>query len=66
MTTKVIITHIHCSFCGKSEEEVERLIAAPNVLICDKCVNLCWQILSGDAIKIDSDDNKEVTKWPSK
>ena len=35
-----------CSFCGKSQEQVERLIGGPeNVYICDKCIELCNEIL---------------------
>jgi ATP-dependent Clp protease ATP-binding subunit ClpX len=35
-----------CSFCGKSQDQVRRLIAGPNrVYICDECVRLCQQIL---------------------
>ncbi len=41
-TTKDPIT---CSFCGRSEEAVEKLISGPNVYICDKCVALCSGIL---------------------
>lgn len=36
---------ISCSFCGRSEEGVEKLISGPNVYICDKCVRLCSGIL---------------------
>lgn len=36
---------ISCSFCGRSEEAVEKLISGPNVYICDKCVRLCSGIL---------------------
>ena len=36
----------HCSFCGKSEKEVRRLIAGPGVMICDQCVLLCNTMLS--------------------
>lgn len=35
-----------CSFCGRTEEAVERLISGPNVYICDKCVGLCTGILN--------------------
>lgn len=35
----------HCSFCGRSEEAVEKLIAGPQVFICDKCARLCNAIL---------------------
>jgi len=36
---------ISCSFCGRTEETVEKLISGPNVYICDKCVRLCSGIL---------------------
>jgi ATP-dependent Clp protease ATP-binding subunit ClpX len=34
-----------CSFCGKSQEEVKRLIAGPGVFICDECVRLCQAVI---------------------
>src|SRR5689334_8594568 len=34
-----------CSFCGKNQEQVRKLIAAPGVYICDECVDLCNEIL---------------------
>jgi ClpX C4-type zinc finger len=34
-----------CSFCGKSKEQVGRLVAGPGVFICDECVRLCAEIL---------------------
>ena len=34
--------HLRCSFCGKSRDEVRKLIAGPTVYICDECVNLCY------------------------
>ncbi|MCK9547462.1 MAG: ATP-dependent Clp protease ATP-binding subunit ClpX [Sphaerochaeta sp.] len=37
-----------CSFCGKSQEEVRRLISGPGVAICDECVKVCNDMLSGD------------------
>jgi len=33
------------SFCGKTQEEVKKLIAGPNVYICDECIDLCNEIL---------------------
>jgi ATP-dependent Clp protease ATP-binding subunit ClpX len=36
----------YCSFCGKSQHEVRKLIAGPNVFICDECVELCLGILA--------------------
>ena len=40
---------LHCSFCGKSENAVKKLIAGPTVFICDECVSVCNDILSGEA-----------------
>lgn len=39
---------LYCSFCGKSQHSVKRLIAGPVALICDECVELCNEILQGD------------------
>ena len=36
----------HCSFCGKSEAEVVKLVAGPGVFICDQCVELCERIIA--------------------
>jgi ATP-dependent Clp protease ATP-binding subunit ClpX len=36
---------LHCSFCGKSQHEVRKLIAGPSVFICDECVELCMDII---------------------
>jgi ClpX C4-type zinc finger len=37
-----------CSFCGKAEHQVRRLIAGPGVFICDGCVALCTEILAAE------------------
>jgi ClpX C4-type zinc finger protein len=39
---------LYCSFCGKSQHEVARLIAGPKVHICDACVAACIEILGDD------------------
>jgi ATP-dependent Clp protease ATP-binding subunit ClpX len=39
-----------CSFCGKSQAQVARLIAGPNVFICNECVALCQEILEEEHI----------------
>ena len=39
---------VRCSFCGKPQEQVEKLIAGPGVYICDECVDLCAGIIGGD------------------
>jgi len=36
---------LFCSFCGKSQHEVRKLIAGPTVFICDECVELCMDII---------------------
>jgi ATP-dependent Clp protease ATP-binding subunit ClpX len=36
---------LYCSFCGKSQHEVRKLIAGPTVFICDECVELCNDII---------------------
>ena len=41
-------TTLYCSFCGKSQREVRKLIAGPTVFICDACVELCMDVVSQD------------------
>lgn len=36
---------IRCSFCGKTQDQVRKIVAGPNVYICDECVNLCHEIV---------------------
>ncbi len=40
---------LYCSFCGKSQHEVKKLIAGPSVFICDECVDLCNDIILEEA-----------------
>lgn len=43
------LASMECSFCGKSQEQVHRLISGPvGVAICDECVYLCVRVLQGD------------------
>ena len=42
---------LHCSFCGKSQDDVGKLIAGPAVYICDECVELCEHILADELTK---------------
>ena len=37
---------LYCSFCGKSQREVRKLIAGPGVYICDECIELCNEIIA--------------------
>lgn len=64
-------SHLKCSFCGKSQEQVRKLIAGPGVYICDECVELCNEILDeelieeGAVVSSPSASNSSATK-PSK
>ena len=49
--------HLRCSFCGKSRDEVRKLIAGPTVYICDECVNLCNDIIA-ERYRQNADDLK--------
>ena len=40
---------LHCSFCGKSQDEVRKLIAGPTVYICDECIEVCKEIIAEEA-----------------
>ena len=47
--------NLTCSFCGKGQEEVKKLIAGPDVFICDECISLCTNIIHDDFSHNDSD-----------
>jgi len=47
-------SHLKCSFCGKSQEQVRKLIAGPGVYICDECVELCNEILDEELFESNS------------
>ena len=42
--------HLKCSFCGKAQDQVRKLIAGPGVYICDECIDLCNEILDEELI----------------
>jgi ATP-dependent Clp protease ATP-binding subunit ClpX len=55
-----------CSFCGKSENEVNRLIAGPGVFICNECISLCEQILQEEEqTEINIQEPLKITELPS-
>ena len=37
---------VNCSFCGKAQEEVRKLVVGPNVYICNECITVCHDILA--------------------
>lgn len=53
-------SHLKCSFCGKSQEQVRKLIAGPGVYICDECVELCNEILDEELIDSSSPATQPV------
>ena len=60
---------LYCSFCGKSQHEVRKLIAGPTVFICDECVELCNDIIreetkAGSAGRKDGDVPRRSTSSP--
>ena len=57
MTKKNDKESLFCSFCGKNQKEVKKLIAGPTVFVCDECVELCM-----DIIKEDNKNNKSKVK----
>ena len=52
-----------CSFCGKSQEEVKKLIAGPTVYICDECIELCNDIIAEES-KLEDASGTDVSKLP--
>ncbi len=53
---------LYCSFCGKSQHEVRKLIAGPSVFVCDECVGLCNDIIREEVKEEDEQGGK--TKFP--
>ncbi len=45
------VKELYCSFCGKSQREVRKLIAGPSVYVCDECISLCNEIIAEEAQK---------------
>jgi len=55
---------LYCSFCGKSQHEVRKLIAGPSVFICDECDDLCNDIIREEIQEGATDDNSEKLPVP--
>ena len=54
-----------CNFCGKSQEDVQKLIAGPQVYICDECIDLCNEILSEENKSKSVSSGKGVNEIPT-
>ncbi|MEG2812914.1 MAG: ATP-dependent Clp protease ATP-binding subunit ClpX, partial [Clostridium sp.] len=52
---------LKCSFCGKGQEQVKRLIAGPGVYICDECIELCSEIITEE---LEVDQDMDITELP--
>src|ERR1700687_3702452 len=55
---------LYCSFCGKSQHEVKKLIAGPSVFICDECIDLCNEIIRDEAAGADTGLSKSDLPSP--
>ena len=55
MTRNEVPNKVRCSFCGKTQQQVRKLIAGPNVYICDQCIELCSEILD-EELGIDNEE----------
>ena len=55
---------LYCSFCGKSQHEVKKLIAGPSVFICDECIDLCNEIIRDEAAASDKTDRQSRGELP--
>lgn len=53
---------LKCSFCGKSQDQVKRLVAGPGVYICDECIELCQEIIDEEFDEIFETDLREIPK----
>ncbi|MEX2104969.1 MAG: ClpX C4-type zinc finger protein, partial [Bacilli bacterium] len=53
---------LKCSFCGKSQEQVRKLVAGPGVYICDECIELCTEIVEEELGNEEELDLKDVPK----
>ena len=54
----------HCSFCGKSQHEVKKLIAGPSVYVCDECVALCTDIIKEEEQAAPKEAKKDKLPTP--
>ena len=63
MSPKDENSQLTCSFCGKSQDEVKKLIAGPTVYICDECIELCNDIIDEEA-RLDQASDSKSRKLP--
>ena len=56
---------LRCSFCGKTQEEVKKIIAGPTVYICDECIDLCNEIMDEEYQNDNSDESQQELLKPA-
>ena len=55
---------LYCSFCGKSQHEVRKLIAGPSVFVCDECVDLCNEIIREESEEGEA-QSEQFSRYPT-
>ena len=55
---------LYCSFCGKSQHEVKKLIAGPSVFICDECIDLCTDIIQEEIARLPKEEGDDALPTP--
>ena len=57
---------VRCSFCGKKQDQVRKLVAGPGVFICDQCVALCYEIIESEPPTMPEPPESEGLPSPKK
>ena len=55
---------LQCSFCGKSQKQVKKLIAGPGVYICDECIDLCNEIIEEELAEAGTSSSTSCRSQP--
>ena len=53
-------SNLKCSFCGKTQDQVKKLIAGPDVCICDECIELCNEILDEELFNFKQEEEEKA------
>ena len=56
---------IHCSFCGKTPDQVGRILSGPGAYICNECVDICYDLLNGNHQEFDAEANETPECLPT-
>ena len=54
--------NVRCSFCGKSQDSVKKIVAGPGVYICDECVQICAEIVDEELEETGAEDSINLLK----